>query len=189
MHGLMVVVALLAVLLDTRVAAQAPDRARTMPRGAMGQPLPDGELPPGVLIVRVVEGEFVRNVVGQEVEVRSLSGGVDRARTGADGRALFDRLPPGARVQVVATVAGETLKSEEFAVPVNSGARLLLTASAGAAAAGDTRQDRTVWFIARILGTLTILAFAAIIWRTRRPRFITRSGQLPPTSTKRADRG
>jgi len=170
MHGLMVVVALLAALLDTRAAAQAPDRDSTMPRRAMGQPLPDGGLPPGVLIVRVVEDEFVRNIVGQEVEVRSLSGGVDRARTGADGRALFDRLPPGARVRVVATVAGETLTSEEFAVPPTSGARLLLTAAAGAAAVVDTPQDRTVWFIARILGTLTILAFAAIVWRARRPR-------------------
>jgi hypothetical protein len=179
MHGLMVVVALLAVLLDTRVAAQAPARDGTMPRRAMGQPLLDDQLGPGVLIVRVVEGEFVRNVVGQEVEVRSASGGVDRARTGTDGRALFDRLPPGARVQVVAAVAGETLMSEEFAVPATSGARLLLTAGAGAAVAVDTPQDRTVWFIARILGTLTILTFAAIVWRTHRARFLARSGRLP----------
>ena len=165
---------------------------------AMGVPLLDGALPPGVLIVRVVEGEFVRNVVGQDVEVRSLTGGVDRARTEADGRARFERLPPLARVQVFATVAGEVLASEVFEVPAASGARLLLTAGAGTAAGSaapvsagpvagggaQTSDDRTVWFIARILGTLTILAFAIILW----PRLRASGGTAAKRATP-ADRG
>ena len=149
-----ILVAVLAVRLTTGTAAQA---------------LLDGQLPPCVLVVRVVEGDFVRNVVGQEVEVRRAGGDVDRSRTGADGRARFEGLPPGALVQVVAIVAGERLTSEEFAVPAASGSRLLLTARA-AAGAVQTRDARTVWFIARILGTVTILSFAAIVWRIRRRR-------------------
>ena len=156
----------LAVLLVACSAGQPTTPAPTA-RRVMGQPLPDGQLPPGVLIVRVVAGEFVRNIVGQDVEVHSVSGGVDRARTGGDGRAVFDRLPPGVRVQVIARMAGETLRSDEFTVPMRSGARLLLTAGAGAATS-VAPQNRTVWFMARILGTITILAFAAIVWRIRR---------------------
>src|SRR5688572_30807254 len=116
MRGSTILIGVVAALLTAPAAAQVPARDRTLARRAIGQPLADRELRPGVLIVRVVEGEFVRNVVGQDVEVRSVTGGVDRARTGADGRAMFDRLPPGVRVQVVTTIAGETLTSEEFAV-------------------------------------------------------------------------
>lgn len=134
------VAALAAVsTVSSRASAQVP-AASAAPAAvrAVGMPLPDGGLPPGVLTVRVVRGGFTDNLV--DVEVRLDVGGKPRtARTGSDGRAQFAHLPIGAQVRASVVVGGRTFESESFAVPGQSGVRLLLAAgdsSAGLVAHG-----------------------------------------------------
>jgi len=120
---------LLFAALLPRIAAAQP---QTMVRAA-GMPLNDGALAPGMLTVRVVEGAFTRNLAEQAVEVQVTGGKTERAMTGADGRAQFAHLPIGAEVRIVALVGDERLESEKFAMPSESGVRLLLVAGSGPA--------------------------------------------------------
>jgi hypothetical protein len=93
-----------------------------------GVPLPVPDLAPGTITVRVVRGTMTNVVAGQEVE---LSGGpsVMKAKTNDAGRAEFSGLIPGTRVKASATVNGERLDSQEFAVPSTGGMRLALVAT------------------------------------------------------------
>jgi hypothetical protein len=120
---------LLALLLHAAAGTPAAQDATVR---AAGSPLRDGVLPPGMLTVRVVRGAFTNNVDAVDVQADLGAGRVERARTGADGRAQFAHLPIGARVQVTTTVDGESLVSEAFEMPAESGVRLLLVAG------GDT---------------------------------------------------
>lgn len=107
------------------------DAARhTMVRAA-GMPLNDGTLPPGILTVRVVRGAFTADLPDQTVTVDISGGKQESARTGPDGRAQFAHLPVGADVRVSAVVENEQLTSEVFAVPAESGVRVLLVADGG----------------------------------------------------------
>lgn len=59
-------------------------------------------------------------------------------KTGADGRAIFSDLPPGATFIATATVQGETLTTQPFAVPDKGGTRFLMIVGGNAAQAmGD----------------------------------------------------
>lgn len=103
--------------------AQMPD-ARQM----SGVPLPMGDLPVGTVTVRVARGAVTNPMSGASVEL-SGAGAVKTASTDAQGRATFDNLTPGARVKASATVDGEKLESQEFAVPPTGGVRLALIAT------------------------------------------------------------
>jgi len=101
--------------------------AKGMTRAA-GMPLQDGALPPGSLTVRVVQGTFSGNLSGLDVALEVSGQGVKHAPTGATGRAEFAHLPVGAEVHATVVVNGETLESERFVMPAESGIRVLLVA-------------------------------------------------------------
>lgn len=119
---------------DTALLATVP----TPPPGVVphpgnmsGQPLQVGDLPPGTLSVRVIRGDFTRNVSGQRVDLRLESDGrTQTSLTGQDGRALFTGLAIGAPVQAATTLDGERLESQLFPVPSLGGVRLVLVGGA-----------------------------------------------------------
>ena len=116
------------------------------PKAVAGIPLPVSDIAVGTVVVRVIKGSLANNLPDQPVEL--VGAGAPRTvRTDASGRAEFAGLPPGARVSAVATVAGERLQSQEFAVPASGGTRLLLVATDAnappATATGDSRAVPT----------------------------------------------
>ena len=112
---------------------QPPAGATPEPGQMSGVPLQVGDLPPGIVAVRVIRQRFQDNVPGQRVRLRTIEGGrILSAETGADGRAQFDGLRVGEHVQVRATVGSEALESGEFQIPAEGGVRLVLVAGVGA---------------------------------------------------------
>ncbi len=75
------------------------------------------------------------NLPGVAVELHG-AGDVRRATTGADGRAQFASVPPGARVHARAVVDGERLESTTFEVPAAGGVRTILVAGLGLGTGG-----------------------------------------------------
>jgi hypothetical protein len=121
--------ALLALIALTLLADPRAVFARQMdPRAVAGIPLPVADIPVGTVVVRVIKGSLTNNIPGQQVELTG-AGAPRTATTDAGGRAEFSGLPPGARVTATATVGGERLQSQEFAVPGSGGVRLILFAS------------------------------------------------------------
>ena len=119
---------------QTAPGAQMPDL-----RQMSGVPLPTGDLPAGTVTVRVVRGALSNLVVGQLVELAGEVTG--SAKTNDAGRAEFAGLAPGARVRAIAVVDGERLESQEFALPPQTGIRLMLVAS-DPEAAGRAEEDK-----------------------------------------------
>jgi hypothetical protein len=105
------------------------------PRAMHGQAIPAGELPAGSVTVRVVRQMVGNNVGGVTVELHG-AGPVRSAVTGADGRAQFSGLPPGASVHAIAVVDGERLESTTFEVSRTGGIRSILVAGLGLGTAG-----------------------------------------------------
>jgi len=173
-----------------------PTTARHTMLQAAGMPLNDGALPPGMLTVRVVRGAFTADLSGETVTI-DVAGRQETARTGADGRAQFAHLPVGAAVRVSAIVENQRLTSETFALPAESGVRVLLVADdgtgGGSAAVPDggfsrasaitapvtpsvvepvsTRQGPSTGVLAiRIFFTIaTLAAFAFVLFRHSAP--------------------
>ena len=154
----------------------------TMVRAA-GMPLNDGSLPPGMLTVRVVRGAFTEDLAGRAVTVDVGGGKQETARTGPDGRAQFAHLPVGAQVRVSTIVADRQIVSDTFALPAESGVRVLLVADDGMDGAATaqiatppqgtgTRHGRSTGVLAiRIFFTLaTLAAFAFVLFRQTAPR-------------------
>lgn len=132
MRSAVVLAALLC--LPALARAQMPD-LRTM----NGKPLTVTDLAPGTVTVRIAR-QAPSNPVA-DVEVTATVGAETKtAKTGADGRATFDGLPPGASFQAKVTVDGEALESASFAIPPQGGTRLMLIAGLGAAAPEDPFQ-------------------------------------------------
>jgi hypothetical protein len=106
------------------------------PSAIAGTPLPAPELPTGTITVRVVRERMGNNIAGQDV---TLTIGQDKrtVRTDAQGRAQFEKLTVGDTVQATTTVDGETLTSQQFAVPVKGGVRVALIAGIAAAKAAE----------------------------------------------------
>ena len=109
------------------------------PSAIAGTPLPAPELPDRTVTVRVVRERMGNNVAGQAV---TLKVGADSrtAKTDEQGRAQFDGLAAGTAVQATAVVDGETLTSQEFAVPASGGVRVALIAGIAAAAAREKAE-------------------------------------------------
>ncbi|MCA1586372.1 MAG: hypothetical protein LC791_16920 [Acidobacteria bacterium] len=104
-------------------------QAQNMPDPSQmsGVPLPAPELATGTVTVRVVRERMGNNIANQPVTIRG--GQIEqRARTDAQGRAVFTGLPPGATVQAETVVDGEMLTSDEFPVPASGGTRVALIA-------------------------------------------------------------
>jgi hypothetical protein len=106
------------------------------PSAIAGTPLPAPELPDATVTVRVVRERMGNNVADQPV---TLTIGNDKrtVKTDAQGRAQFDGLSAGVTVQATTTVDGETLTSQEFAVPGKGGVRVALIAGIAAAKAAE----------------------------------------------------
>lgn len=106
------------------------------PSAIAGTPLPAPELANGTITVRVVRQQMGNNVAGQDV---TLTVGQDKrtVKTDAQGRAEFKGLPSGTQVQATTTVDGETLTSQQFAVPAQGGVRVALIAGIAAAKAAE----------------------------------------------------
>jgi hypothetical protein len=121
----------LVLVLSSVAHAQMPD-----PRAMHGQAIPAGELPSGAVTVRVVRQTVGNNVAGISVELHG-AGPVRTTTTGADGRAQFTGLPPGARVHAIAVVDGERLESSAFDVPRAGGVRSILVAGLGLGTGGS----------------------------------------------------
>ena len=120
--------ALLLLLTAALLSAPQSVGAQMDPKAVAGIPLPVSDVAVGTVVVRVIKGSLANNLPDQPVEL--VGAGAPRTvRTDASGRAEFAGLPPGTRVSAVATVAGERLQSQEFAVPASGGTRLLLVAT------------------------------------------------------------
>ena len=120
------------------VGSPASSAAQTMARAA-GMPLNDGALQPGMLTVRVVRGAFAGDVANQPILLEIAGQASQTVITQADGRAYFAHLPIGAQVRASAVVDGVTLTSETFAMPADSGVRVLLVVDSDTAGSSDVR--------------------------------------------------
>ncbi len=121
------------------LAVPAVARSQDMPdpRRMSGVPLPVADVATGTVTVRVIRGSFANPVPSQTVE--DTDGSTRRtATTDGAGRAEFSGLTPGTRLKARAVVAGQSLESQEFAVPAAGGIRLMLVADAGSDAAART---------------------------------------------------
>ena len=128
----------LGLVLGLAGTALSTTPAAAQMAGALGKPLPSPDLPVGTVSVRVVAGSAASPVVGTDVTL-VVNGAPRVARTDSAGRAQFPGLPAGATV--VAKVLDEDKAekaSEEFQVPAQGGARVMITTKpwqAGAAGA------------------------------------------------------
>jgi hypothetical protein len=126
--------ALVAAAWPSSAAAQMPD-----PRAMSGMSMPAPELADGTVTVRVVRDQISNNVAGVAVELHG-AGDVRRATTGADGRAEFAGVPPGAQVHALAMVDGQRMESQPFDMPASGGVRTILVAGSDAAAGAGPPQ-------------------------------------------------
>ena len=110
---------------------QMPD-----PSQMAGRPLPAPELSTGMVSVRLVRERMGNNIANHPVTLRAGERTLN-ATTDAQGRAQFGDVPPGTQITVEAVVDGETLRSQEFAVPASGGIRVALIAGLEAAAARE----------------------------------------------------
>lgn len=123
----------IALLIASTAFAQVemPD-----PSAIAGTPLPAPELAPGTVTVRVVRERMGNNVADQDVTL-TIGAAKRTLKTDAQGRAQFAGLTAGAMVQATTSVDGETLTSQEFAVPASGGVRVALIAGIAAAKAAE----------------------------------------------------
>jgi len=113
---------------------ELPPGSVPVPAQMSGLPLQVGDLPPGMVAVRVVRRTFSDNVQGQTVTLYDpASGKVLESATDPEGRAQFTGMQVGSTVQARTTVDGESLESQLFQLPAQGGVRLVLVAGVGAA--------------------------------------------------------
>ena len=110
------------------LAQPAPAQEMPDPSLMHGRPLPAPELRDGTVTVRVVREALGNDAPGQQVRV-TVGGTTKTATTDQQGRAEFTGLPAG-EARAEATVDGETLQSQPFAVPTSGGVRVALVAGA-----------------------------------------------------------
>lgn len=104
-----------------------------------GRALPAPELADGTVTVRVVREAIGNDAPGQQVRV-TVGGTTRTATTDQQGRAEFTGLPSG-EARAEATVDGELLQSQPFAVPTAGGLRVILVAGIAQAAERRKRED------------------------------------------------
>lgn len=105
-----------------------------------GRAIPASELPAGTVTVRVVREAIGNNISGQRVEL-TVGGQTRTATTDDQGRAEFTGLPQGSEATTRATVDGEELVSQPFAVPSSGGLRVILVARLKQAAERKQQED------------------------------------------------
>jgi hypothetical protein len=116
-------------------------QAQEMPDPSLmhGRPLPAPDLRDGTVTVRVMREAIGNDAPGQQVRV-TVGGATRTATTDQQGRAEFTGLPAG-EARAEATVDGETLQSQPFAVPTSGGVRVALVAGLARAAERKKREE------------------------------------------------
>jgi hypothetical protein len=118
--------------------ASPPAGMDNVPADMSGQPLQVGDLPPGVVVVRVIRRRFADNVAQARVQLRvGNEGRVAESVTDGFGRAEFDGLRVGENVRATTAVDGEVIGSQMFTLPAEGGVRVLLAAGVGAGIPGN----------------------------------------------------
>jgi len=130
----MVIVVAMLLIATAAMAQQMPD-----PSQIHGRALPAPELPNGTVTVRVVREAIGNDAPGQQVRV-SVGGVTKTATTDAEGRAEFTGLAAG-EARAEATVDGEVLQSQPFAVPTTGGLRVILVAGIAQAAERKKKEE------------------------------------------------
>ena len=129
------VVAVAALCLSAAAFAQdMPD-----PSLIHGRAIPAPELPDGTVTVRVVREAIGNDAPGQQVRL-TVGGTTRTATTDQQGRAEFQGLPSG-EARAEATVDGEAMQSQPFAVPTSGGLRVILVAGLAGAAERKKREE------------------------------------------------
>lgn len=105
-----------------------------------GRAIPAPELAAGTVTVRVVREAIGNDVPGQQVRV-TVGGSTRTSTTDELGRAEFADLPRGGEARAEATVDGETLVSQPFAVPATGGLRVILVAGLERAAERRKQEE------------------------------------------------
>ncbi|MBI4886824.1 MAG: hypothetical protein HY824_07005 [Acidobacteria bacterium] len=118
-----------------------------------GKALPAPELPAGTVTVRVVREAIGNNVTEQEVRL-TIGGAPRTAKTDAQGRAEFSKLPAGGEGRAETTVSGEQLVSDPFTVPPTGGLRVILVAGLKEAAARAAKEAAAAAAAPPVRGTV-----------------------------------
>jgi hypothetical protein len=148
---LVVLALMLAAIGGAAVSAQdMPD-----PSQIHGRALPAPELAAGTVTVRVVRESIGNDIAGQQVQV-TIGGATRSATTDAQGRAEFTDLTAGGEAVARATVDGEALESQPFAVPTSGGLRVILVAGIAEAAKRRVAEEAAAAALPPTRGTVTI---------------------------------
>lgn len=108
-----------------------------------GIPRPDGNLPDGVVTVRVVRQSLANNLTNQVVELQAGDQTLTE-KTDANGRATFRPPTSGVILRAATVVDGERLQSQEFPAPARGGVAVMLVAGLGPSPAQEPARPGTV---------------------------------------------
>jgi hypothetical protein len=136
--------------------AAQPAHAQDMPDPSVihGRSFPEPGLRDGTVTVRVVREAIGNDAPGQQVRV--TVGNTSRtATTDEQGRAEFTGLPSG-EARAEATVDGERLQSQPFAVPSSGGVRVILVAGLARAAERKKQEEAAALAAPAIKGAVVL---------------------------------
>jgi hypothetical protein len=141
-----------ALLLGANASAQ-----QEMPDPSLihGRAIPAPELPNGTVTVRVVREALGNNAPGEEVRV-VIGNATRRAKTDDLGRAEFRDLPREGEARAEATVDGEAMTSQPFAVPETGGLRVILVAGLARAAERKKQEEAAAAAAPAIKGVVVL---------------------------------
>jgi hypothetical protein len=131
--------------------------AQDMPDPSLinGRAIPAADMPNGAVTVRVVKEAIGNNMAGQQVRV-TVGRTTRTATTDAQGRAEFKDLPQGADAVAEASVEGETLRSQPFAVPTSGGLRVILVAGIAKATERKKQEEAAAAAAPPVKGTVVL---------------------------------
>jgi hypothetical protein len=127
-----------------------------------GRALPAPELATGTVTVRVVREAIGNDISGQRVEL-TVGGQTRNATTDQEGRAEFTGLAAGAEVSATATVDGEELASQPFAVPASGGLRVILVSGLKAVAERRAKEEAAGLAAPPVKGSVIIGANSRVV--------------------------
>jgi hypothetical protein len=127
-----------------------------------GRALPAPELATGTVTVRVVREAIGNDISGQRVEL-TVGGQTRNATTDQEGRAEFTGLAVGAEVSATATVDGEELASQPFAVPASGGLRVILVSGLKAVAERRAKEEAAGLAAPPVKGSVIIGANSRVV--------------------------
>lgn len=123
------------------IAGAQPAPMAGLPAPMLGKPLYSGELPVGVVTVRVIGQSLQDARSSVQVDLLQLTtagDGIEHTHTqvtGSDGRVRFEGLAAGKSYRATIKVAdSNVVTSETFSLPTSSGVRLMLSTTASAPA-------------------------------------------------------